>query len=310
MAEDLESLWARLSLTENERLEVTINNEAIENTVAEGKLCLLGKAFTHKVVNREVMRLVFSKVWKLKGDLLIQEIHGISLALMNEKVVLSIVQPLGKEVECHIGLKLKLDTGRAERQYGKWLRADGPRSSGAHFDFGCLSGFSASFSYVGLNKENEEQGEESHTSSPSHSDPVVHGNAYGSNLLLISNSGPVECKVPENMAMVGDSLCAIGSDVARNSMAVSGIVDKGMSSGLLSDPGLVTSSQSTDDLGLERHVLHDETSLNHHIIIGTGSIRGHNTWKKAARNIGQGKGHGKRLAVASSSIAKKERLVF
>ncbi|XVF24670.1 hypothetical protein REPUB_Repub13aG0147300 [Reevesia pubescens] len=275
MAEDLEALWARLSLTENEKVEVVLGEDSFEDSLLAGHFCLIGKAFTHKVVNLEAMRTVFQKVWKVRSGLQVSEvgdkifafifedikkknwvllnqpwsfnkflivfrdfdgfsspestsfvscpfwvqIHGLPLALMNDRVVHSIVQSMGhiidpdfgdssvrwarfarvkvdldistpllrgKEVmlngrdkivvmfkyeklpefcyiygrldhqenNCATGISMKMNTGQCVRQYGKWLRADGPKSPGDRFDAISLSVSASRLNISNMGKEN------------------------------------------------------------------------------------------------------------------------------------------------------------
>ena len=48
MAESLESLWSKLSFTESEQEEVTIDQEWVQETVAEGENCIIGKLLSSK----------------------------------------------------------------------------------------------------------------------------------------------------------------------------------------------------------------------------------------------------------------------
>ncbi|XWS45372.1 hypothetical protein CRYUN_Cryun15aG0131200 [Craigia yunnanensis] len=62
MADELDSLWAKLSLTEDEQNVVKVSEEWIEETLQEGRNYLVSKVFTRKVVNIEAMRNVFSRI--------------------------------------------------------------------------------------------------------------------------------------------------------------------------------------------------------------------------------------------------------
>ena len=59
MIEDLEFLWSKLFLTEDEQNVVKINEDWIEKIFQEDKNCLVEKIFIKKIVNIEAMKNVF-----------------------------------------------------------------------------------------------------------------------------------------------------------------------------------------------------------------------------------------------------------
>jgi hypothetical protein len=67
MAEELTTLWGRLSLTEKERLEIEIQDNAVEDMEKRGKRCLMGKVTAERKVSKEVLRSTFLKVWRPNG---------------------------------------------------------------------------------------------------------------------------------------------------------------------------------------------------------------------------------------------------
>ena len=74
MAESLESLWNKMSLTEAEQEGVIVDHEWVQETEAEGENCIIGRLLSSRGVNLDAMRNVFHKIWKLKGDLIIKEV--------------------------------------------------------------------------------------------------------------------------------------------------------------------------------------------------------------------------------------------
>ena len=59
MTESIEELWTKLSLTDTEQKEVTVEQEWVEGTEVEGKNYIIGKILTNRVVNVQAMKNVF-----------------------------------------------------------------------------------------------------------------------------------------------------------------------------------------------------------------------------------------------------------
>ncbi|XVF36777.1 hypothetical protein REPUB_Repub19eG0087700 [Reevesia pubescens] len=91
---ELEEIWSKLSLTEREQMKVPIEVEWVEEAMARGHYCLVGKVLTKKLVNVEIMKMVLFKVWRLSKELRIKKIGDKTLvfqfeeALEKEKVLL------------------------------------------------------------------------------------------------------------------------------------------------------------------------------------------------------------------------------
>ncbi|XP_040990949.1 uncharacterized protein LOC121238174 [Juglans microcarpa x Juglans regia] len=64
MDEDLSELWNKFSLTEEERYEIVITDQDIENNMGRGKLCLVGRVIADKKINKEAFKNTMLKVWK------------------------------------------------------------------------------------------------------------------------------------------------------------------------------------------------------------------------------------------------------
>ena len=62
MNEDLEQLWGKLSLTEEEQVEVVLEKDCLEEVNEVGKNCLIGKLVLNKRVNMEAMKNVLGNV--------------------------------------------------------------------------------------------------------------------------------------------------------------------------------------------------------------------------------------------------------
>ena len=74
MDSELENLWNKLSLSEEEKREVVIEKSSVEETSKGRKNCLIGKLLSKRMVNIEAMRNVLYKVWKLEAGLVIKEV--------------------------------------------------------------------------------------------------------------------------------------------------------------------------------------------------------------------------------------------
>ena len=74
MLEELENLWGKLSLTEDELIEVRIEQDWLEEIKEVGKNCLIGKLLLNKRVNTEAMKNVLSNVWKVSSGMVVREV--------------------------------------------------------------------------------------------------------------------------------------------------------------------------------------------------------------------------------------------
>ena len=75
MSEELENLWGKLSLTEEELTEVPIKQNWLEENKEVGKNCLIGKLLLNKRVNIEAMKNVLSNVWKVSSSIVLREVR-------------------------------------------------------------------------------------------------------------------------------------------------------------------------------------------------------------------------------------------
>jgi hypothetical protein len=65
MAEDLTKLRGKFSLFEEESVGVEIEEDALADMVTKGKLCLVGKLITNRVVGKEVIKYNLRRGWTL-----------------------------------------------------------------------------------------------------------------------------------------------------------------------------------------------------------------------------------------------------
>ena len=51
-----------------------MNSDWVSDMISEGKKCLIGKALTRKMVKLQAMKIVFSRIWMIKGSFRIREV--------------------------------------------------------------------------------------------------------------------------------------------------------------------------------------------------------------------------------------------
>jgi hypothetical protein len=66
MEEELSNLWGNLSLSEEERSGLVINNEAVNEVVNMGQLCLIGKLVAERMVSKNIVRAKMIRAWSLQ----------------------------------------------------------------------------------------------------------------------------------------------------------------------------------------------------------------------------------------------------
>ncbi|XP_041021293.1 uncharacterized protein LOC121262766 [Juglans microcarpa x Juglans regia] len=64
MAEDLEGLYGRLSLTESEEEVVFVDEEVVRDTVRRGERCLIIQFLTLKHYNKEALKQMLRRIWR------------------------------------------------------------------------------------------------------------------------------------------------------------------------------------------------------------------------------------------------------
>ncbi|XWS69090.1 hypothetical protein CRYUN_Cryun04dG0149500 [Craigia yunnanensis] len=74
MSDNLENLWSKLSLTEDELIEVVEAKDWIEKAKEIGRNCLIGRLVLNKRVNIEAMKKVLSIVWKISTGMTVKEV--------------------------------------------------------------------------------------------------------------------------------------------------------------------------------------------------------------------------------------------
>lgn len=69
MAEDLTKMWGNFSLSEEEGLEMEINNHSLVEVVNRGQSCLVGKLLSDRMLSKEIIRSKLIRGWRPIGTL-------------------------------------------------------------------------------------------------------------------------------------------------------------------------------------------------------------------------------------------------
>lgn len=62
MMEVIEELWNKLQLIEEEEADIEITVEEVESVRKKGDLCLIGKLWVDRVINKGVIETVMEKI--------------------------------------------------------------------------------------------------------------------------------------------------------------------------------------------------------------------------------------------------------
>ena len=74
MTEVLEKIWSKLTLIKEEQDDIIIEKEWVDDVSEAGQNCAIGKLVMRKLVNVEVMRNIFIKIWRVSEGLTIREV--------------------------------------------------------------------------------------------------------------------------------------------------------------------------------------------------------------------------------------------
>ncbi|XP_059436809.1 uncharacterized protein LOC132169876 [Corylus avellana] len=75
MADELEDLCGRISLTDGEKIGIQVEEGEIAAEREAGGKCLIGKVWTEKSINKEAFRSVLSTVWRTAGGVKFKELR-------------------------------------------------------------------------------------------------------------------------------------------------------------------------------------------------------------------------------------------
>jgi hypothetical protein len=75
MAEELEHLCKKISLTDRERIGISISEGEVSEAKTLGDSCLVGKIWAEKAVNKEAFKTVLSGLWRTVGRVIFKEIE-------------------------------------------------------------------------------------------------------------------------------------------------------------------------------------------------------------------------------------------
>jgi hypothetical protein len=75
MAEDLEHLCKNISLTDREKIGISISEGEVTEAKTLGDSCLIGKIWSEKAVNKEAFKSVLSSLWRTVGRVIFKEVE-------------------------------------------------------------------------------------------------------------------------------------------------------------------------------------------------------------------------------------------
>ena len=82
MSEALKEIWSHMSLTEEEKVDVFVEKEWVDDISLAGKKCLFKELMLRKMVNMKVMKNVFLKIWKISFGFTIRGRRKVILILL------------------------------------------------------------------------------------------------------------------------------------------------------------------------------------------------------------------------------------
>jgi hypothetical protein len=75
MADDIDQLCSKISLTDGEKVGISITEGEVEEVRKKGELCLVGRLWSEKKTNKEAFKSVLSGIWRLRGRVFFKEIQ-------------------------------------------------------------------------------------------------------------------------------------------------------------------------------------------------------------------------------------------
>jgi hypothetical protein len=75
MAEAIEELCGKLSLTEGEGVGIMISKVDTADLRVQSGRCLVGKLLSYRLIQKEAFRSLMSKLWKTVGSIVLKEMY-------------------------------------------------------------------------------------------------------------------------------------------------------------------------------------------------------------------------------------------
>lgn len=75
MAEELERLCSKISLTDGEKSGINISDGEVEDAREKGAKCFIGKIWMEKLVNKEAFKSILSRIWRTVGRVVFKELQ-------------------------------------------------------------------------------------------------------------------------------------------------------------------------------------------------------------------------------------------
>lgn len=71
---ELEHLCGKISLTEGEKIGISVTEGEVAEIKEQGDRCLVGKLWAEKGANREAFKTVLSRLWRTVGRVIFKEV--------------------------------------------------------------------------------------------------------------------------------------------------------------------------------------------------------------------------------------------
>lgn len=73
--EKIEELWDKLQLIEEEDVAITFDDEGVEEIQKKGDLCLIGKIWMERIINRGIIESTMANIWRLSTNARFKEVR-------------------------------------------------------------------------------------------------------------------------------------------------------------------------------------------------------------------------------------------
>lgn len=71
---NIDELWKKLQLTEEEGNNIDIADEEVEEVQRKGNLCLIGKVWVDRAIGQGVIEVIMLKIWRLNAKAVFREV--------------------------------------------------------------------------------------------------------------------------------------------------------------------------------------------------------------------------------------------
>jgi hypothetical protein len=75
VVDDIDQLYSKISLTDREKVGISIIEREVEEVRKKGELCLVGRIWAEEKTKKEAFKSVLSGTWRLRGRVFFKEIQ-------------------------------------------------------------------------------------------------------------------------------------------------------------------------------------------------------------------------------------------